>query len=163
MSITEHKNAHKFQGTTYGTAIVLLDYTDLTGLSSGTSKTVTWETLAAAHPLNASSVPAGAQVLESGLNRIRDFTGPSHTAIALSLGGDDPDELLAALDIFTGAKATAVQSTMNGDYEPGTTEDEYTPSITIDTTDDDVKNVTAGCCEVFIHWRLFQSAQRVIA
>jgi hypothetical protein len=93
-------------GIERGVAVVKLTHADLT--DNDTSQTITWATLAAAHPVGASSVPANARIVGSFIRRITDFVAPTSTGITIDLGdAGNIDELIDGADVHTGAKATA--------------------------------------------------------
>lgn len=96
-----------------GVAVVKLTHADLT--DADTSQTITWATLAAAHPMGASSVPTNARIVGSFIRRITDFVAPTSTGLAIDLGDTgNIDELLDGADLHTGAKAAAVFTSGGG-------------------------------------------------
>lgn len=143
-------------GTTRYTATVALDTSDL--IASATSQVILLRTLRAVHP-KGSLVPANARIHDAVLVRGVDFSGGGATSATVDAGDSvDPNELLAAVDVFTGAKATADMTVANGVYTLGTFEATlYTGQLTF-TSDVDVDTLTAGACEIRIVYESFDTA-----
>jgi hypothetical protein len=163
MTTVKDHTAREIQGAEFGVARVRVTHEDLT--DTDTSQTFTWAALVAAHPTGASSVPANAFLVQAGITRITDFAGGSISAITAKLGdsGND-DELLeaASTDIFTGAKATKTIDEKNGTYTLWSVlETGYSPTVTIDSTSDNVDQATAGECELWIVYCAITTDPRV--
>lgn len=93
-------------GITKGVAVVKLNIADLT--DADTSQTITWAALMASHPVGSSAVPANAVITNCSVRRVADFAGGTLSALVINIGdAGDIDELLASVDLFTGAKAVA--------------------------------------------------------
>ena len=149
-AVRDHR-PREIQGSEYGTAVVQLTHVDLDEVA--TSQVFTWAELVAAHPTGASSVPANSHIIGAGVRRLTDVAGGSITTAVVNIGdaGND-DELLAAADVFTGAKATAPVTSKNGAYTLGTFEAAYSPIVTV-TCSHNVSTATSGAMELYIEYR----------
>ena len=158
----KHHQSIEIQGADIGVARCRLAFDDLTATAANES--IAWSALVTAHPTGASSVPANAYIVGAGVNIIEDFSGGSAATAVFDLGdaGND-DELLAAVDCFTGAKAAAQLTVKNGAYTLGTFEaTAYVPLIDTTITADTVDNLTAGQAEFWIEYRAMTTDARVL-
>lgn len=157
---TKYQKPIEIQGVQLGTARALLTHEDLD--AAATSQTFTLTALVAAHVQGAEAVPANAQILGAAIVRLEDFAGGSSSAVVVDLGdAGDPDELVDAADVFTGAKAAEALSFANGTYSLGDFEAAYAPQVVVTATGDNVDALTAGRVEVEIFYRAYSTAARV--
>jgi hypothetical protein len=158
----KHHRPIEIQGIEYGVARCKVTHADLT--DADTSQVITWANAVIAHPTGAFSPPAKARIMNAYLIPVTDGAGGSVAALTVSLGdaGND-DELLAAADIFTGAKAANPILPANGAYTLGTYEATYTPILTFTSTTDNLINLTAGEWEFVIQYEEVSTDPRVLA
>ncbi len=97
--------------------------------------------------------PTNVQRGEAYIKREVDFSGGTITAINASVGdANDPNGLVTATNIFTGAGEGYFGSPAAAEYamQP---ESAFVPTLTLDTTGDNVADVTAGRLVVVIPFR----------
>jgi hypothetical protein len=150
--MAEHRQPETFQGVTHGRAIVRLPYTALAAVAA-TSKVFTFAELRSARGY--SEIPANALILDSQVIRHADFAGGAISAVVVDVGdAGAPNELQAAVDVFTGAKATA-DINMSTPALPISEPLAYAAQVTITSTGADLSELTAGVCELAISYRSF--------
>jgi hypothetical protein len=92
--------------------------------------------------------PANVIILAAWLQLYDEFAGPSHTAVTLQLGdAGDPNGLIDATNVWTGA---GLGRKVGLTTEVMTQELAYVPLLQIDTTADDVADLTSGDVGVFV-------------
>jgi hypothetical protein len=159
MSNTIHEQNHEFAGTTRGTARVRLTHVDLT--AAALAQTFTFADLLKRAGDRGQPMPAWARVRDAVLVRAVDFAGGGAASATIDVGdAADPDELIAAASIFTGAKAGAAIAVANGAYVLGSFEAAYAPQLTI-TSDVNVDTLTEGALEVRIIYDAYSPDTRI--
>jgi hypothetical protein len=157
--MAKHNQPITIQGVGRGSAIVKLTHVDLD--AAALTQSFAWADLVNAHRLGASSPPINSEIWLSKVVRLDDFSGGGSAAVTVGLGdAAAPTELMATLDVFTGAKATAALSVGNGAYTLGTFEAAYLPLVLI-TADVNVDLLDAGALELHIVWRSHETESRV--
>jgi hypothetical protein len=160
--MAKHNQPITIQGTGRGSAVVKMTFADIVAAApAATSHTFAWADLVAAHRLGASSPPINSEIQLAKIVRLDDFSGGGATAVTVGLGDAAlPVELMSALDVFTGAKATAALSVGNGVYTLGRFEAAYLPLVLV-TSDVNVDVLVAGSLELHIVWRSHEIESRV--
>lgn len=159
----KHHRPIEIQGRKYGVARCRVNFDDAEVDLAAASAVVTWAEAVTNHGTGAHAPPANSNIVDAWLIRVTDFVGGAISAITVSLGdaGND-DELLAASNIFTGAKAAAAITTQDGVYTKGTFESAYTPIITITATGANLDALTAGAFELCIAYEEISADPRVL-
>jgi hypothetical protein len=125
-----------------------ITHVDLT--TAGVAQTILWSALKLTQRL-AEVVPANAVIIDAELLLITEFSGGGAASVVLTMGDAAvPDELLTAVNVFTGAGTGLTKK--NGAYTLGSFEAAYVPQVTI-TSDVDVDLLTAGSAEMRITYR----------
>ena len=102
---------------------------------------------------NGDAFPANAWILERYLVVGTDFSGGSVSALTCQVGdAADPDELLLATSVFTGA-ANNVPLASNGAAGYGRWEAAYAPIARFTSTTDNLVNLTAGSVSIVIVYK----------
>jgi hypothetical protein len=84
------------------------------------------------------------------LRRITAFSGGAVSACTIEFGdNDDPNGLLTATNVFTGAAAGIITTSGAAQYA-ARFEADYAPVVIIRTTSANVSALTAGACEIVI-------------
>jgi hypothetical protein len=156
--MANYKQAQTFQGVTHGTAVVRLSHTDLT--AAALTETVTLDALRVAHPDGqAGAVPANARIMYAHVNLITPFSGGAVATCVVDVGDTaDPNELIAAHNVFTGA--TTGPGTTAGAYALGSLEADYPgdgAAVKVTTTVANVDQLTAGAAEICILYQALTS------
>jgi hypothetical protein len=156
--MANYKQAQTFQGVTHGTAVVRLSHTDLT--AAALTETVTLDALRVAHPDGqAGEVPANARIMYAYINLIEVFAGGSVATCVVDVGDTvDPNELIAAHNVFTGA--TLGPGTTAGAYTLGSLEADYPgdgAAVVVTTTVGNVDTLTSGEAEICIVYQALTS------
>jgi hypothetical protein len=154
---TIHKQSQSIQGATIGRAIVQLAASDLSGTAALT-KTFTFAELAALRNKAGSWViPAYASIVSAQVVRLTDFSGGTVATMTIDVGdAGAPTELIAAADLFTGAKATLAVTNVElatAQYEATA----YAPQIVLTSTVGNLDELTAGRCEIAIFYRAYSA------
>ena len=99
--------------------------------------------------------PENVQCGQAYIKRVTDFAGGSATAVTAEVGdAADDNELVTALDVFTGAVATQVyEDTPSAANYAMHIESAYVPLLTLTVTGDNVDDLTAGSVVVCIPFR----------
>jgi len=148
--MANYTQPNTIQGGTYGVVRCKLTHADLT--AAATNEVLTWAALVTAHPTGAENIPANSRVVGAGVNILVDFSGGSSSSVTIDMGdAANDDELLALVDLFTGAKAAAQLTGINGVYVPGTFEAAYVAKVDI-ISDVNVVALTAGEAELWIEY-----------
>jgi hypothetical protein len=159
----KHHRPIEIQGIEYGVARCKVTHAELT--DADTSQAITWAAAVASHPTGSFSPPANARIMGAWVTRITDGSGGTVDALTVNLGdaGND-DELLAAVDLFTGSKATATISIENGAYTLGTFEaTAYSPILTFTSGTGNLVALTAGEWEFCVAYQEISTDARVLA
>jgi hypothetical protein len=135
------------QNKTRGFARCKINHGDLTAAALTESKT--WAALVAAN--GGSSPPANARIVDCWINLRTAFSGGTVDSCVIDVGdAADPDELLSAIDIFTGASSGI--TVKDGVYALDTFESGYTPLVAVTTTTGNVVALSAGSAEIVIEY-----------
>jgi len=160
--MARHTQPLQIQSVTRGDCRCRVSFDDAEVDVAATSAVITWAEAVANHPNGASSPPANSRIVDAYLIRLTDFVGGAISAINVDLGdaGND-DELIAAADLFTGAKATAAVTTAIV-AATRVFEAAYTPIITFASTNGNLSALTAGAFEMVLVYETPDPSPRVI-
>ena len=155
-------DTQNLQGTTRGSCRCRVSFDDAEVDQAATAAVITWAEAVANHPEGASNPPANSRIVDAYLIRLTDFVGGAISVINVDLGdaGND-DELIAAADLFTGAKATAAVTTAIV-AATRVFEAAYTPIITFAATGANLSVLTAGAFEMVLVYETPDPSPRVI-